>query len=122
MRELPSRGCPATSSWESYARVIKEWAEFLAGHGVGLFGSRVQLKNALGKYAGYRATGPAKERFAATTWGRHMSVLSSFYRWAIAEGHAEPEPFTYRTARALFAGTGREVRVNRRCAACPSRT
>ena len=40
-----------------------------------------------------------------------------FYRWALAEGHAQAEPFTYRTARALFASTGattagREVRVN----------
>ncbi|MGW0804024.1 hypothetical protein [Nonomuraea sp. NPDC002799] len=43
-------------------------------------------------------------RFAATTWGRHLSVLSLFCRWAMAEGHAEAEPFTYRTARALFAG------------------
>ena len=41
-----------------------------------------------------------------------MSILSLFYRWAIDEGHAQAEPFTYRTARALFAGTGREVRVN----------
>jgi hypothetical protein len=39
-------------------------------------------------------------------------VLSVFYRWAIAEGYASAELFTYRTARALFAGTGREVRVN----------
>jgi integrase len=38
--------------------------------------------------------------------------MSLFYRWAIAESHCEAEPFTYRTARALFAGTGREVRVN----------
>ncbi|MGD9960480.1 tyrosine-type recombinase/integrase [Nocardioides sp.] len=112
LRELPSSGAPAASSWESYARVVKEWAEFLAEHGVGLFDSRGQLKYALGKYAEHRATGPMAERFAATTWGRHMSVLSLFYRWAIAEGHAEAEPFTYRTARALFAGTGREVRVN----------
>jgi site-specific recombinase XerD len=112
LRELPSSGCPAPSSWESYARVVKEWTEFLAGHGVALFDARVQLKYALGKYAEYRATGPARERFAATTWGQHMSVLSLFYRWAIAEGHSEAEPFTYRTARALFAGRGREVRVN----------
>jgi site-specific recombinase XerD len=77
-----------------------------------LFDSRVRLKHALGKYAEHRATGPAAQRFAASTWGRHMSVLSSFYRWAIAEGHAEAEPFTYRAARALFAGTGRELRVN----------
>jgi integrase len=52
------------------------------------------------------------ERLAATTWAQHMSILSLFYRWAAGEGHAEAEPFTYRTARALFAGTGREVRVN----------
>jgi len=112
LRELPSSGAPAASSWESYARVVREWMEFLATHGVGLFDSRGQLKYALGKYAEHRATGPTGERFAATTWGRHMSILSLFYRWAIAEGHAEAEPFTYRTARALFAGTGREVRVN----------
>jgi integrase len=28
------------------------------------------------------------------------------------EGHAQAEPFTYRTARAVFGGTGREVKVN----------
>jgi hypothetical protein len=38
--------------------------------------------------------------------------LSLFYRWAIEEGHAPAEPFTYRTARALFNGAGREVKVN----------
>ena len=112
LRELPSSGCPAPSSWESYARAVKEWMEFLAEHGVGLFDSRQQLKYALGNYAEYRAAGPVKERFAATTWGQHMSILSLFYRWAMEEGHAEAEPFTYRTARALFAGTGREMRVN----------
>lgn len=112
LRELPASGCPSPGSWESYARVLKEWAEFLSEHGVGLFDSRDQLKLALGKYAGYRAAGPAERRFAATTWGRHMSVLSLFYRWAMDEGRAQAEPFTYRTARALFAGTGREVRVN----------
>ena len=112
LRELPASGCPSPGSWESYARVLKEWAEFLSGHGTGLFGSRDQLKLALGKYAEYRAAGPAERRFAATTWGRHMSVLSLFYRWAMEEGQAQAEPFTYRTARVLFAGTGREVKVN----------
>jgi site-specific recombinase XerD len=112
LRELPASGCPSPGSWESYARVLKEWAEFLSGHGVGLFDSRGQLKLALGKYAEYRAAGAAERRFAATTWGRHMSVLSLFYRWAMEEGHAQAEPFTYRSARALFAGTGREVKVN----------
>ena len=46
---------------ESYARVLKEWAEFLAGHGVGLFDSRERLKLALEqKYAEYRAAGPRR--------------------------------------------------------------
>lgn len=112
LRGLPSSGCPAPSSWASYARVVKAWMEFLAEHGVGLFCSRERLKYALGKYAEHRATGPTAQRFAATTWGRHMSVLSLFYRWALEEGHAQAEPFTYRLARALFAGTGRQVRVN----------
>jgi len=112
LRELPASGCPAPSSWESYARVVKQWAEFVGAHGVGLFDTRERLKLALGRYAEHRATGPVRQRFAASTWGQHMSVLSMFYRWAMDEGHAQAEPFTYKTAKALFAGTGREVRVN----------
>src|SRR5713101_5165190 len=112
LRELPSSGAPSPKSWEYYARAVREWMEFLAVHGVALFDSRARLKQALGKYAEHRAAGPVAERLAATTWGQHMSILSLFYRWAMEEGHAEAEPFTYRTARALFAGTGREMRVN----------
>ena len=112
LRELPSSGAPSPKSWEYYARAVKEWMEFVAVHGVALFDSRERLKQALGKYAEHRAAGPVAERLAATTWAQHMSILSLFYRWAAGEGHAEAEPFTYRTARALFAGTGREVRVN----------
>ncbi len=112
LRSLPSSGCPAPSSWASYARVVKAWMEFLASHGVGLFDTRERLKHALGKYAEHRATGPAARRFAATTWGRHVSVLALFYRWALEEGYAQAEPFSYRLGRALFAGTGRQVRVN----------
>jgi len=112
LRELPTRGAPATATWEVYARVIRDWIEFLDGHGVGLFASRDRLKLGLSRYAEHRAAGPVASRFSATTWGRHMSVLSLFYRWAMDEGHAPAEPFTYRTAQALFAGTGREMRVN----------
>lgn len=112
LRELPSSGAPARSSWANYARIVKAWAEFLAGHGVGLFDSRERLKRALGRYAEHRSAGPIGVRFAAATWSQHMSVLSLFYRWALSEGYATAEPFTYRMARALFDGTGREVRVN----------
>jgi site-specific recombinase XerD len=112
LRELPVSGVPAPSSWESYARALKAWLEFLPQHGVGMFDTRERLKLALGRYAEHRAAGPLGARFAASTWGQHVSVLALFYRWALAEGHAQAEPFTYRTARALFAGTGREMRVN----------
>jgi site-specific recombinase XerD len=112
LRELPASGAPAPSSWESYARAVKEWTEFLAEHGVGLFDTRERLKAGLSRYAEHRAAGPVRTRFAATTWGQHMSILSLFYRWAIEEGFAAAEPFTYRSARAIFAGAGRDVRVN----------
>jgi Phage integrase, N-terminal SAM-like domain len=112
LRELPASGAPAPNTWEVYARAVKEWMEFLAEHGVGLFDSRERLKLGLSRYAEHRAAGPLKRRFAATTWGQHMSILSMFYRWALDEGYAQAEPFTYRPARALFHGTGREVRVN----------
>lgn len=112
LRELPARGAAAPNTWESYARAIKAWMEFLALHGVGLFGSRESLKLALSRYAEHRATGPLKSRLVATSWAQHMSVLSMFYRWALEEGYAQAEPFSYKTARAAFDGTGREVRVN----------
>lgn len=112
LRELPASGVPSPNSWAVYARAVKEWAEFLAEHGVGLFDSRERLKSGLSRYAEHRAAGPIRARFAATTWSQHVSILSLFYRWALDEGYAQAEPFTYRSARALFAGTGREVRVN----------
>jgi integrase len=112
LRELPASGAPSPKTWEYYARAVREWLEFLAEHGVGLFDSRGRLRQALGKYAEHRASGPAGQRFAASTWNQHMSILSLFYRWAMAEGHASAEPFTYKAARALFDGAGRPVRVN----------
>jgi len=66
--------------------VVKEWAEFLAEHGVGLFDSRERLKAGLSRYAKHRAAGPLMRWFAATTWGQHVSILSLFYRWALDEG------------------------------------
>ncbi|MFJ1845008.1 hypothetical protein [Streptomyces sp. NPDC088146] len=47
LRELPASGAPAPSSWENYARVVKEWIEFLAEHGVGLFDSRAAAEPSL---------------------------------------------------------------------------
>jgi site-specific recombinase XerD len=112
LRELPVSGVPAPGSWERYARALKAWMEFLPQHDVGLFDTRERLKLGLSRYAEHRAGGPLPARFAATTWNQHVSILSMFYRWALAEGCAQAEPFTYRAARALFADTAREVRVN----------
>lgn len=112
LRELPVSGAPAPATWESYGRILRSWMEFLGDRGTSVFACREQLRAALSAYAEYRATGPVARRFAATTWNRHVSVLSSFYRWAVAEGHAVAEPFSYRTSKAMFAGTARQVRVN----------
>jgi integrase len=112
LRELPVSGAPAPSTWETYARIVKEWMEFLADRGVGVFASRERLRVTLSGYAEHRATGPVERRFAASTWNQHVSVLASFYRWAMAEGHALAEPFSYRTAQTVFAGVARKVRVN----------
>ncbi|TFE25088.1 site-specific integrase [Frankia sp. B2] len=112
LRELPACGVPAPRSWAAYARAVKDWVEFLAGHGIDVFGPREQLKLALGKYAEDRSAGPVERRLAASTWSQHMSIVSMFYRWAMAEGHALAEPFTYRTAKAMVGGMVRDVRVN----------
>ncbi|MGH3120048.1 MAG: tyrosine-type recombinase/integrase [Mycobacterium sp.] len=112
LRELPVSGAPAPASWESYARIVRAWMEFLTGRGISVFADREQLRAALSGYAEYRANGPVERRFSATTWNRHVNVLASFYRWAIAEGDAQAQPFSYRTGRAVFAGITREVPVN----------
>lgn len=112
LRELPSSGCPAPRSWAYYARVLRDWMVFLAGRGVAVFGSRERLKAALGAYAVSRSCGPERARLGASTWNQHVSVLASFYRWAVAEGHAGAEPFTYRQARVFFADQVRQRPVN----------
>jgi hypothetical protein len=62
LRLLPASGAPAPSSWENYARAVKEWTEFLAEHGIGLFDTRDRLKAGLSRYAEHRAAGPVSAR------------------------------------------------------------
>jgi integrase len=112
LRELPSSGAPAAGTWAVYARVLREWMVFCAEHGTGVFADRERLKAVLGAYAAYRADGPQRARFAATTWNRHMSVLSCFYQWAVAEGHAPAVPFSYGQARVRYGDAVRDARVN----------
>jgi site-specific recombinase XerD len=112
LRELPSSGAPAVSTWAAYARALRDWMEFCAQHGTALFADRAELKTVLGTYAAHRADGPVEARFAASTWNQHVSVLSSFYQWAVAEGHAPAVPFSYGQARGFFNGQAREASVN----------
>jgi site-specific recombinase XerD len=112
LRELPVSGGPAASTWWNYARVLRAWMEFLAGSGTGLFDTRERLRASLSGYAGYRSAGPVAARFEASTWNQHVSVLSVFYRWAVAEGHAQAEPFTYRSGAASFGGVRPQRQVN----------
>ena len=37
LRELPSSGAPASSTWAVYARVLRDWMEFCAEHGTAVF-------------------------------------------------------------------------------------
>jgi integrase len=41
-----------------------------------------------------------------------VSILSGFYQWAVAEGHAVAEPFTYRQARGIYGQQGEGRMVN----------
>lgn len=110
--EQPSDGAPAPNSWLSYARVVREWMEHLAEHGIGLLDERVRLKAALSSYAVVRSHGPIEMRFEATTWNQHMSILSKFYRWAIREHYAPAEPFTYRQAVTSYRDQVKVQEVN----------
>ena len=112
LRELPSSGAPAAGTWAVYARVLRDWMVFCAGRGTGVFAGREQLKAVLGAYAVYRVDGLERARFAATTWNRHVSVLSCFYQWAVAEGHARAVPFSYAQAQVRYGNVVREAQVN----------
>jgi integrase len=112
LRELPCSGAPAPGTWAVYARVLRDWMEFLSGRGVPVFGSRDQLRSGLGAYAVHRSAGPVSARYEASTWNQHVSILSGFYRWAVAEGHAVAEPFTYKQAVSRFGDQVREQEVN----------
>jgi site-specific recombinase XerD len=112
LRELPVSGCASRSSWSSYGRALRDWMVFLTSRGIGLFDSRERLRAGLSAYCEYRASGPLGSRFEATTWNQHMSIVSSFYRWAVAEGYARAEPFTYRVATVSYAEQVRQRRVN----------
>lgn len=110
--ELPTNGCPSPNSWPYYVRTVREWLEFTSRHGVALFDSRRRLKAALSAYSVYRAQGPIKHRFEASTWNQNMGILAGFYKWAKDEEYADSEPFTYRQAVWAFKGQVRRGRVN----------
>jgi integrase len=110
--ELPTAGVPAANSWPTYVRAVREWKEFAALYGVGLFDTRVRLKQALGTYAVHRSSGQVESLFAASTWNQTMTILSGFYDWAVREGYATAVPFTYKEARHLFKDQSIEIRVN----------
>jgi integrase len=112
LRELPSSGAPSAGTWAVYARVLRDWMAFCAGHGTDVLGRRAELKAVLGTYAAYRADGPEHARFAARTWNRHVSVLSCFYQWAMAEGYVGAVPFSYAQTQVRYGAVVRETRVN----------
>lgn len=112
LRELPLSGAPAERTWHIYADVLRSWMGFLQSRQVDLFGDRQELRGALSAYAGHRLSGPAEARLSPSTWNLHMSVLSGFYKWAVAEDHATAVPFTYAMGVRLADGVVKEVERN----------
>jgi integrase len=112
LRELPFSGAPSPGTWAVYARVLRDWMTFCAEYGTNVFAGREDLKAVLGAYAVHRAEGPEPARFAATTWNRHVSVLSCFYQWAVAEGYAGGVPFSYAQAQVRYGDVRRDAQVN----------
>jgi integrase len=112
LRELPVSGGPAVRTWKIYAQVLRAWLEFLTERGVDAFGSRERLRAALGAYAEHRLAGPLNARWDRSTWNLHVNVLSQFYRWAEAEGHATAVPFTYKGMVRVADGQLRDVQRN----------
>ncbi|MBT2480803.1 site-specific integrase [Streptomyces sp. ISL-94] len=95
LRELPISGVPAAKSWKSYAQAVRSWLEFLASRSVHPFGEREDLRAALGAFAEYRLAGPIEARWDGSTWNQRITVLSSFYTWAVDNDHCSKVPFTY---------------------------
>ncbi|WP_205328661.1 site-specific integrase [Glycomyces sp. YM15] len=95
LRELPISGAPSPKTWRAYARVLKSWSEFLDSLGIHLFAARQELRDALSCYAEHRLSGPADARWGSSSWNQAVTVLASFYRWAVEEGHAQAVPFSY---------------------------
>ncbi len=112
LRELPVSGAPSPGTWAVYARALRDWMVFCAGHGADVFADREELKAVLGAYAVHRAEGQEQARFAATTWNRHVSILSCFYQWAVAEGYARAMPFSYAQAQVRYGDVRRDAQVN----------
>ncbi|MGH3271928.1 MAG: site-specific integrase, partial [Trebonia sp.] len=112
LRELPVSGAPAPGTWAVYARILRDWMAFCGERGTGVFAGREGLRGVLSAYAVYRADGPERARLEATTWNQHVSVLSSFYQWAVAEGHADAVPFSYAQAQVRYGDVRRDVQVN----------
>ncbi len=112
LRELPVSGAAAPGTWAKYARALRDWMTFLLGLGIAIFDTRDQLKRALGAYAAHRAGGPVEARWAASTWNQNICVLSVFYQWAVAEGHASAVPFTYAQALSRYGDQVRLVQAN----------
>src|ERR1019366_3868626 len=112
LRELPVSGAHSPGTWAVYARALRDWMAFVLTLGIAVFDTRDQLRRALGAYAGHRASGPAEARFAPSTWNQHISILSVFYQWAVAEGHASAVPFTYAQALSRYGDQVRLAQAN----------
>jgi integrase len=115
LRELPVSGASAPKTWRTYAQVLKGWAEFVEQRRIAVFADRATLRRALSAYAEHRLSGPLEARWSASSWNLAVNTLSSFYRWAQAEGHVAAVPFSY-ARQSITRPDGARVDVTRNLA------
>ncbi len=97
LRELPTMGVRAEKSWLAYARDLLTWIRFLAEQRSRTVWQAEQADVAAFHQA--RRLGPPETAVSSGTCDRGIATLDKFYRWAVAHGHVERLPFSYRAPR-----------------------
>jgi site-specific recombinase XerD len=111
---LPQHNVRSLRSWDTYARSVRQFAEFLDKRQVDLLDDPATVRQALGDYADHRLQGDLKVRLDRQSFRLHVEHLEKFYTWAVEEGLLAKVPFWYVPVRGhptapFLAGGGRNV-------------
>src|SRR5260370_35566131 len=93
LRELPGSGAPSPSTWAAYARILRDWMVFLAGHGIGVLDTRGRLRAGVRAYAVPRAAGAPAARVPPAPRERPGGALLGVLPVPVARGAADAGTF-----------------------------